>query len=141
MPTHPIPSAWTATTTASPAIVPSRTGASATASDPAPSTGRRSPSPAPAPAPAAGVTFVSVRVAAPAGRQRHGPDRAGRVLHDPHTTPAGTVSEAAGLVPKTADGSGRVSWTWNIGSSTRPGTGRVTVTCNGVSATADIQIG
>jgi hypothetical protein len=57
-----------------------------------------------------------------------------------YVTPAGTVSEAQGLGNKTAGENGRVSWSWKIGSNTRPGTGRVTVTCNGISATAQIQI-
>jgi len=42
-------------------------------------------------------------------------------------------STAAGLGPKTADASGRVSWTWKVGSRTTPGTWGITVTCNGVS--------
>jgi hypothetical protein len=58
-----------------------------------------------------------------------------------YITPRGTDSTAQGLIPKTADASGRVSWSWVIGTATQPGTGRVTVTCGGASATAPIQIG
>ncbi len=57
-----------------------------------------------------------------------------------YTTPAGTVSEAQGLVPKTADSSGNVSWSWVIGTRTGPGTGTVRVTCAGQTATAQIVI-
>lgn len=59
-----------------------------------------------------------------------------------YTTPAGTLSTAAGLVPRTANTSGQVSWTWTIGSSTRPGMGSVTVSClPGGSVTTPITIG
>jgi hypothetical protein len=58
-----------------------------------------------------------------------------------YVTPRGTQSEAAGLVPKTADAGGKVSWSWLIGGNTTPGTGTVTVTCNGVSASSPITIG
>src|SRR6266568_2542123 len=58
-----------------------------------------------------------------------------------YRTPVGTSSTAQGLTPKTADGNGAVSWTWEIGPSTRPGTGAVVVTCNGASARSSIQIG
>jgi len=58
-----------------------------------------------------------------------------------YTTPAGTPSTAQGLVPKTADSAGNVSWTWSIGPSTRPGTGTVAITCNSVTARTSITIG
>ncbi len=43
------------------------------------------------------------------------------------------ASSAAGLVPKAADASGRVFWTWKVGSRTTSGTWRIAVTCNGVT--------
>ncbi|CAN5555098.1 hypothetical protein BH20CHL6_BH20CHL6_06660 [soil metagenome] len=48
------------------------------------------------------------------------------------------VSRAAGLGRKTASSTGRVSWTWTVGSSTTPGRWPVKVRCtkNGVSASA-----
>jgi hypothetical protein len=58
-----------------------------------------------------------------------------------YVTPAGNGSVASGLVPKTADAGGRVTWEWLIGTRTRGGIGTVTVTCNGVSASAPILIG
>ncbi len=57
-----------------------------------------------------------------------------------YTTPSGNISTALGLVNRTADGSGAVSWSWKIGPTTRPGSGTVKVTCNGQTATASINI-
>jgi len=39
-------------------------------------------------------------------------------------------SRARGLTTKTADGKGRVSWTWRVGSRTTPGTWPITITCS-----------
>ncbi len=55
-------------------------------------------------------------------------------------TPHGTVSVAQGLVPENAFATGQVG-AWVIGTRTEAGTGMVAVTCNGVSATAEIGIG
>jgi endonuclease YncB( thermonuclease family) len=57
-----------------------------------------------------------------------------------YVTPAGTISQAQGLVAVTATAAGVASWSWVIGSNTTPGTGTVTVNCAGVSARADIVI-
>lgn len=38
-------------------------------------------------------------------------------------------SRARGLVSKVADGQGRVSWSWVVGSNTTPGTWPISVTC------------
>ena len=38
-------------------------------------------------------------------------------------------SRAKGLVPKVGDGSGRVSWTWRVGSHTTPGRWPIVVKC------------
>jgi hypothetical protein len=46
-----------------------------------------------------------------------------------YTTPSGSVSSAAGLVPATLDNRGEASWTWRIGSNTAPGEGSVEVRC------------
>lgn len=58
-----------------------------------------------------------------------------------YTTPAGTVSSAQGLVAKTTDGGGTASWSWVIGTATRPGTGTVAVRCGSASASTPITIG
>jgi len=51
-------------------------------------------------------------------------------------------SAAKGLEPKTADATGSVSWTWNVGTTTAPGKWPVTVTCTsgGKQATAKTQL-
>jgi hypothetical protein len=38
-------------------------------------------------------------------------------------------SEAAGLDPKTADGAGKVSWSWTVGVTTAKGTYPIDITC------------
>ena len=111
------------------------------------------PAPAPAPAPIAppvaatpaqsgSVTIVAV-VGGPAGGRAsltaQAPPNARCTIR--YTTPLGTVSEAQGLVPATADSSGRVSWNWSIGRGTQPGIGSVSVSCTpGGTATSPIQI-
>lgn len=54
------------------------------------------------------------------------------------TWPSGTVSAAAGLKTTPTAGADKiVSWTWNVGSTTKPGTAKAAVTCAlGGSATA-----
>jgi hypothetical protein len=61
--------------------------------------------------------------------------------HLAYRTPAGRASTAQGLGAKPAGANGMVSWTREIGPSTRPGNGTVVVTCNGASARSPIQIG
>jgi len=57
----------------------------------------------------------------------------------PGTTTSITVyyksgpSSAAGLTTKVADSSGRVSWTWTVGSNTSSGTYRIIVVAGPVS--------
>jgi hypothetical protein len=58
-----------------------------------------------------------------------------------YVTPAGAVGEAWGLMPRTADGQGRISWSWFVSVDTRPGTGSVTVTCGQRSVSASLAIG
>lgn len=45
-------------------------------------------------------------------------------------------SRAAGLVPKTASSTGRVSWSWTVGTRTTPGAWPATVVCASGGATA-----
>ncbi len=98
--------------------------------------------PVPQPVPATGVQLSSVAGGRPGGRASVvAQTTPGASCSISYRTPAGTSSTAQGLTPKTADGNGAVSWTWEIGPSTRPGTGAVVVTCNGASARSSIQIG
>ncbi len=54
--------------------------------------------------------------------------------------PAGKVSTAKGLGPKTAGTDGVVGWTWLISKGTGVGTGSVTVTCGAERASSPIVI-
>jgi len=91
---------------------------------------------------ASGVVFVSVTGGPPGSTASVVVQtRPGAHCTIQYRTPAGTASQAQGLVPRDADADGRVSWSWKIGTSTRPGTGTVTVTCDGVSASHPITIG
>jgi len=49
-------------------------------------------------------------------------------------------SSAQGLTPKTSDGAGAVSWTWNIGSNTTLGTWPIDVTCGGARGHATFVV-
>jgi len=89
-----------------------------------------------------GIVFVSVSGGPPGGTALVVVQtRPGAHCTIQYRTPAGTASQAQGLMPRDAGADGRVSWSWKIGSSTRPGTGTVTVTCDGVSASHPITIG
>lgn len=91
--------------------------------------------------PVSGVSITSIAGGRPGGRATATVQtQPGASCLITYATPAGTRSTAQGLSPKIAD-SKLVSWTWNIGSSTRPGTGTVTVVCNGSSTSSPIQIG
>ena len=101
------------------------------------------PSPGPTAVPPTGsltVTFLSLPAPAIPGSKgtmtaRTSPSA---VCSAKVTWPSGTVSSAAGLkITPTAGADGIVSWTWNVGSTTKPGTAKATVTCTlGGSATA-----
>jgi hypothetical protein len=98
--------------------------------------------PAPRPGPATSVEITSIAGARPGGRASVAVQTTpGASCSIAYRTPAGTLSTAQGLGTKAADANGMVSWSWNIGPSTRPGTGTVVVTCNGASASSPIQIG
>jgi micrococcal nuclease len=88
------------------------------------------------------VQFVSVQGGPPGGRASvTAQTRPSVICSIRYVTPAGTESQASGLGNKPAGANGGVSWSWNIGPSTRPETGKVTVTCGTTTATTDIIIG
>jgi hypothetical protein len=94
------------------------------------------------PVPGASVEITSVTGARPGGSATvtaHTTPGAGCSVV--YRTPAGTVSTAQGLAARTADASGTVSWTWDIGPATGSGTGRVEVTCGAGTARSPIEIG
>jgi micrococcal nuclease len=49
-------------------------------------------------------------------------------------------STAAGLVTKSSDGAGNVSWTWKVGANTTPGTWPIKVICGNGSAQTHITV-
>jgi hypothetical protein len=104
----------------------------------------RGPTPAPAPQPGSnsGVEITSIAGGPPGGRASVAVHTApGAACSIRYRTPAGTPSTAQGLEQKSADSSGNVMWSWNIGPSTRAGSGSVTVTCGGNTVSSPIQIG
>jgi hypothetical protein len=88
-----------------------------------------------------GITFVSVEGAGPGDcasvTVRVVPNAECLIVY---LTPSGRISKAHGLGSTVADANGQASWTWCIGSHTRPGTGHIIVTCNGERAETDITI-
>ena len=103
-------------------------------------TGVPTVAPAPVQGYPSGVQIASITGGAAGWTRGNRPDDARSFVSISYRTSAGTPSTAQGLASTTADANGQVSWTWNIGSSTRPGTGTVIVTCNGASASSPIQI-
>ena len=49
-------------------------------------------------------------------------------------------SKAAGIVPKSSDGSGNVSWSWKVGTNTTPGSWPVIITCGGATARTVVTV-
>jgi hypothetical protein len=89
-----------------------------------------------------GVAFVTLPNPAHPGSKAYLAARtsAGATCAIKVTWPSGTVSKASGLqTTPAADADGLVSWTWNVGSSTKPGTARVTVSCTLGSGSASAQ--
>jgi hypothetical protein len=80
---------------------------------------------------------LSVRITSLAASVSPGVNAALRAITSPGATcsasiryASGTVSTAAGLQPQPVAGSsGDVSWTWKVGTSTKPGTSTATVNC------------
>jgi hypothetical protein len=103
-----------------------------------------SPSPAviaPAPVQQAGVSFVNAPLSA-----RHGQSTALVVKTSPNTACSIQVvyksgpSHAQGLVPKTSDSAGNVSWSWIVGSNTTLGQWPIYVTCGSASGQTSITV-
>ena len=92
-------------------------------------------SPTPTPAPRTGslrVAFVALPDPAPLGSTATMAvtTTPGAVCSAQVTWPSGSVSSAAGLTTTpTAGADGRVAWTWNVSSRTKPGTATARVTC------------
>jgi hypothetical protein len=95
----------------------------------------------PAPVQPAGVSFVNAPLTA-----RHGQATTLIVKTSPNTGCSIQVvyksgpSKAQGLVAKTSDGAGNVSWTWIVGSNTTPGQWPIYVTCGSASGQTYITV-
>jgi hypothetical protein len=110
-------------------------------------TPRPTPKPTVAPRPASlSVKFVSLPGPAIPGSTASMTARTspGAVCSAKVTWPSGTVSAAAGLkTTPTAGSDGLVSWTWNVGPTTKPGTAKAAVTCTlggSISAVATFSV-
>src|SRR5450830_1403239 len=88
-------------------------------------------------APAVPVASFSVSITSLPASVKHGANATLLALTAPGGTcsasvryASGTISTAAGLTPKpVAASTGDVSWTWKVGTSTRPGRSLATVSC------------
>jgi hypothetical protein len=54
--------------------------------------------------------------------------------------PSGRVSTARDLVQRAAGPDGEMSWTWNVGTTTKPGIGTASVTCGGLTDQASFTV-
>jgi hypothetical protein len=87
------------------------------------------------------VTFVNAPLTV-----AHGSNATLQVRTTPNTSCSIEVdyksgpSTAAGLVTKSADSVGNVTWTWKVGAKTTPGSWPITVTCGGASGPTQITV-
>lgn len=126
--------------TSTPTRVPTSSPTPRPTSTPTPVPPTATPAPSPTPVPS-GVTFLSITGGPPGAMATASVQTApGAACTIQFTRPLGTISTAQGLTPKTADASGKVDWTWKIWELSETGTGSVTVTCNGISASAPLEI-
>ena len=87
--------------------------------------------------PAVRVGYLSVSITNLAASVRHGANPTLVAITSPGATcsasvryASGTISTAAGLTPQpVAASTGGVSWTWKVGTNTKPGTSLATVSC------------
>jgi micrococcal nuclease len=97
--------------------------------------------PVQAPVQAAGVSFINAPLSA-----RHGQATTLVVKTSPNTGCSIRVvyksgpSHAQGLVAKTSDGAGNVSWAWIVGSNTTAGQWPIYVTCGSASGQTYITV-
>ena len=133
-----------ATPSPTPTTTPTATPAAKTVATQAPApTHPATPAPtqAPAPPPAAFVSFPNGAVSASPGQTAllsvaTTPNSACSIEVDYYSGP----SHAQGLVPKTSDAAGRVSWAWIVGTRTTPGQWPITVTCGSASGQTYINV-
>ena len=91
--------------------------------------------------PEVSVTFVNAPLSARPGQAttliaRTSPNTGCTIEVDYKSGP----SHAQGLVPKTSDAGGNVSWTWIVGTRTTPGQWPITVSCGSASNQTYINV-
>jgi hypothetical protein len=105
---------------------------------PSASAGGPSAGPSSSAGPTALPAALSVKITSLSASVKHGSNAtvtavtvAGSVCTASVTDPSGTISSASGLKPaRTVPSTGKVSWTWKVGSSTDPGVATVTIECS-----------
>jgi outer membrane biosynthesis protein TonB len=124
--------------TAKPSSAPTPTATPKPTPTPTP-TPAPTPTPSPSPVPIA-VTFLNQPSAYPGQyatlNVRTAPNTSCNIEVDYMSGP----STAQGLVPKTSNGSGYVSWTWKVGTRTTPGQWPISVTCGDAQAQTYINV-
>lgn len=86
---------------------------------------------------ASSIAALPVRISSLTASVKHGANAMLIAVTSPGATcsasvtyASGAVSSAAGLAPeRTAASTGKVSWTWKVGTSTKPGASNATVSC------------
>lgn len=130
-------------TSPSPTVSPSPSPISSPSPSPSPIP---VPSPSPSLAPKAEQKSPSIELVKETSPVRHGSSASITVKGQPNTDYDITVnyksgpSTAAGLVTKTSNSSGEVSWTWKVGTRTTPGTWSITISGGGDSETYDFDV-
>jgi hypothetical protein len=120
-------------------IVPGRAPTVSTTAPPIPPTTKLATTLPPTPTRTAVDAAITVRITASTYGSVTAQTAPGASCTVSSVLPSGRAGSSAGLKEThTADGSGRVSWSYQRGTNTNPGTGTHTVRCtlNGVSATA-----
>jgi hypothetical protein len=103
----------------------------------------KSPAPTKSPAPPAKTVVAFLNAPLTVARNHYATLKAktaARISCSIDVEYASGSSTAAGLVAKTSDSTGQVSWTWKVGGRTTIGTWPITVTCGSGSAQTSIKV-
>ncbi|SHI13688.1 hypothetical protein SAMN02745823_02719 [Sporobacter termitidis DSM 10068] len=129
----------------SPSVAPSFPSKASPSSSPSP---KPSPSPSPEQTPASkpSPSPASIELVNLTSPVKHGTNATITIKGQPNTDYDITVyyksgpSTASGLTEKTSNSSGKVSWTWKVGTRTTPGTWTITISGGGQSETFDFTV-
>lgn len=132
--------------TSQPAVAVTPPASSAPASSkpesqaPKPASSAHAPAPAPTPAPASlsvtgsGLNVSPGQIASVTAKGAPGAPASIEVIY------SSGPSKAAGLVNKTTDGNGNVSWSWKVGTKTKPGNYPIYITIGGKQTNATLHV-